>query len=94
MAKREQEETNREPKEDKRDPKESKREPKVYKRDPKESKREPKGNQRATKMDPKIALGDRVDFGVSPDNLWSHFWLIFRSKSQSKIDAKNDVKKT
>ena len=46
-----------------------------------ESKGEPEGNQRPTKMDPKIALGARIDFGckkgarveVAPD----HFGSIF-----------------
>ena len=44
------------------EPKGAKREPKGAKREPKGSKREPKGSQRTTKMDPKIALGARVDF--------------------------------
>ena len=79
-------------------PKGTKRVPKGTQRVPKGSQRMPKGSGRATKMDPKIALGAKVDFGskkeVSPESFWEPFLINFPPKSRSKIDAKTDVEKT
>ena len=75
-----------------------KREAKRSQREVKVSQREPKGSQRATNMHPKIGLGARADFwskkGEPRIYFWSPFWIIFRAKSQQKIDAKTDVEKT
>ena len=89
-SKREQTGTKRKPKAPKREFKEGKRKPKWSQREPKGcqktqrvpkgSQRMPKGSGRATKMDPKIALGAKVDFGskkwVSPEIFWEAFRVI------------------
>ena len=64
------------------------------KNDPKGSQRAPKVSQKSVIMHPRIALSARVDFGSEKGLFVEPFFNNFPSKSQSKIDAKNDVEKT